>query len=306
MRCWGGVVFTFTILFPPVKLITTILVAIPVGFLSDALRLTLRNTIAHLGKWSLLDVLVIAILIVAVKVQGVVSVQAAIGTYLFTATILLSMLAGHLLHTRPKTRDRILKWVCEGRNVGTTLMTTFRKRVLALIGFVLIGIGIGLMSLSAGPGIEAIRIVKKDGLIDFSNLFGNPSFNVVVRTLEGPQRLDTRSSTPIGGGLTWYLPQSVPVSQTMRIEVWNSGLFHDRLVDQVETNHRRNGGQRFQFEFIFQRSLARIAGICSLVSGSVCFGVLIVGWLFHQHTLGVIDLELDQGLKQQSPIGRQE
>lgn len=220
-------------------------------------------------------------------------VQAAIGTYLFTATILLSMLAGHTLHTRPETTDRIMKWVCEGRNVGTTLIASSRKRVVALIGLVLIGTGVGLVSLSAGSSIEAIRVAKRDGLIDFSNPFGNPSFYIVVRTLEGPQRLDTKSSTPIGGGLTWYLSQPVAVSQTMRVEVWNGGLFHDRLVDQAEVNDRRIVGQRFQFELVFQRSLARIAGISSLVSGLVWFGVLIVGWLFHQHTLGVIDLELD-------------
>jgi paraquat-inducible protein A len=270
------VVFTFTIVFPPLKLIVTILVAAPVGFLSNASRSTLRKMIAHLGKWSLLDVLVIAILIVAVKVQGFVSVQAAIGTYLFTVTILLSMLAGHALYARPETTDRTVNWIRMERKVKATLIMTWRKSVVAFAGLVLMGIGLGLICLSADSRIEAIRIAKKDGLIDFSNLFGNPSFYVVVRTLEGPQRLDTKRSTPIGGGLIWFLPQPVAVSRTMRIEVWNSGLFHDRLVDQVETSHRRSAGQQFQFELVQRESLSRIFGICTLIGGLLYSAALLI------------------------------
>jgi paraquat-inducible protein A len=261
------VVFAFTILFPPVKLVTTIVVSIPLGSLSNNSRLILQKAIAHLGKWSLLDVLVISILIVAVKVQGVVSVQAAIGTYLFTATILLSMLAGHTLIACSETTSGIMKWACQGRNVVATLMVAPRKRIVASIGLVLVGTGVGLISLSAGSSIEAIRVAKRDGLIDLSNLFGNPSFYVVVRTLEGPQRLETKRSTPIGGGLIWHLPQAVAVSQTRRVELWNSGLFRDRLVDQVETIHRRSAGQRFQFELVQQKPFARSLGMFTLVGG---------------------------------------
>jgi hypothetical protein len=56
-------------------------------------RQSLNEWVSKLSKWSLLDVLVIAILIVTIKVKGLVSVEAAIGTHLFCGAILLSMVA---------------------------------------------------------------------------------------------------------------------------------------------------------------------------------------------------------------------
>ncbi len=263
----GIVVFIFTIVFPPLKLIATILVAAPVSFLSNASRSMLRKWIAHLGKWSLLDVFVIAILIVALKVQGFVSVHAVCGTYLFAATVLLSMLAGHILQADPETTNYLITRMSLKRLAKTTATVKGRSGPLFSIGLVLAILGLGLIVFSASSSIAEIRVSKKDGLIDFSNLFGNPSLYIVVRTLEGPQRLDTKISMPIGGGLVWYLPQPVPVSQTIRVEVWNTGLLHDRLMDQVETNHRHTTGQRFHFEFVRRKSISRILGICIVIGG---------------------------------------
>ena len=46
------------------------------------------------GKYSLLDILVVAIMIVLVKFQGIAEVRAQSGTFLFCVAIFLSMLAG--------------------------------------------------------------------------------------------------------------------------------------------------------------------------------------------------------------------
>lgn len=70
------------------------------------------------------------------------------------------------------------------------------------IGLVLAGLGLALNVLSSNPSIGAIRVSKKEGLIDFSNLFGNPSLYVVVRTLEGPQRLDTKTPRRLAADLS--------------------------------------------------------------------------------------------------------
>ena len=49
------------------------------------------NWMHQLGKWSMLDVFVVAVLVVTVKLGALASVEARYGIYLFTATVLMTM-----------------------------------------------------------------------------------------------------------------------------------------------------------------------------------------------------------------------
>ena len=55
------------------------------------------------GRWSLLDVMVIAILIVSVKLGAIASVEIHYGLYIFTSAIILIMVVTHLIHQRATT-----------------------------------------------------------------------------------------------------------------------------------------------------------------------------------------------------------
>ncbi|MFO7593789.1 MAG: paraquat-inducible protein A [Pseudomonadota bacterium] len=58
---------------------------------SDTLLLML------LGKWSMLDVFVVAMFIMTVKMGAIVSVEVHTGLYLFSAGVVASMLLTHLV-----------------------------------------------------------------------------------------------------------------------------------------------------------------------------------------------------------------
>lgn len=53
----------------------------------------LHRNVESLGKWSMLDVFVVAILIVVMKSSSVANIQVGIGVYLFTASVVLTQIA---------------------------------------------------------------------------------------------------------------------------------------------------------------------------------------------------------------------
>lgn len=88
------IIFFFSVIFPVVKLVT--LSVIWFVRLSDRYRKWLLNGLGLLGKWSMLDVFVTAIIIVSIKLGALASAKAEVGIYYFAISILLAMLATNL------------------------------------------------------------------------------------------------------------------------------------------------------------------------------------------------------------------
>ncbi|EKV32808.1 Paraquat-inducible protein A [Caenispirillum salinarum AK4] len=90
------VLTAFSIVFPVLKLI---------GVLWAWRRPSPRMAavVDGLGKWSMMDVLVVALLIVTLKGSGLVNAASAPGVYCFAAAVLLSMIAGMLAKKDPST-----------------------------------------------------------------------------------------------------------------------------------------------------------------------------------------------------------
>jgi len=86
----AAVLFFFSMVFPFTKLLT--LACVWHVKLSDEKRAYLLHWLGLLGKWSMLDVFVVAILIVLVKVGSLAKVEPRIGVYLFGVAIFASML----------------------------------------------------------------------------------------------------------------------------------------------------------------------------------------------------------------------
>ena len=87
----GIIIVLFSVLFPFFKLIVlSVLWYLPLGE-------TQRNSYIHwlgiLGKWSMLDVFVVAITIVITKLSGLAHAEPRIGIYFFFGAILLAMIA---------------------------------------------------------------------------------------------------------------------------------------------------------------------------------------------------------------------
>jgi paraquat-inducible protein A len=90
----GTVLLVFSLIFPFAKLAAILVATSALVPLSIATRQRLHHLAVLTGKYSLLDILVVAIMIVLVKFQGVAEVRALPGTILFCVAIFLSIAAG--------------------------------------------------------------------------------------------------------------------------------------------------------------------------------------------------------------------
>jgi len=84
------IVFLFTVLFPVFKLAVALLVWRRLAVPDDDLH-RLLGWVEAFGRWSMLDVFVIALFVVVVKISAFSDVDIHIGLYVFAAAVLLSI-----------------------------------------------------------------------------------------------------------------------------------------------------------------------------------------------------------------------
>ena len=93
------ILFVFTICFPFVKINALLALWLYPGLTADQAR-TFFRFVSNMGKWSMLDVFVIAILVLTVKSGGVASIKVLSGFFLFFISVMLTQFAslwtGHI------------------------------------------------------------------------------------------------------------------------------------------------------------------------------------------------------------------
>ena len=77
------ILLIFSVIFPYAKLIALLIATSRLTYLSDRARHRLHKIAQFTGRYSLLDILVVAIIIVVVKFQDLAEARALPGTYLF-------------------------------------------------------------------------------------------------------------------------------------------------------------------------------------------------------------------------------
>ncbi|MBE6401424.1 MAG: hypothetical protein E7037_05285 [Verrucomicrobia bacterium] len=90
------VILLFSILFPVAKLLS-------LGYIAfydadEATRKRQLKWLSSFGKWSMLDVFVIALLVVSLKLGDMVNVEIHSGIYFFVASVILTMILTQILH----------------------------------------------------------------------------------------------------------------------------------------------------------------------------------------------------------------
>jgi paraquat-inducible protein A len=90
----GSILLVFSILFPFAKLLTLLVATSRLVPISDKVRHRLHVAAAVTGRYSMLDLLVIAVMIIVVKFEGLVEVRAESGTVMFSIAVFLSIVAG--------------------------------------------------------------------------------------------------------------------------------------------------------------------------------------------------------------------
>jgi len=96
----AGVIFFFSMIFPTAKLLG--LMGIWFIPLAKDKRSRYLDSLEVLGRWSMLDVFVVAVLIVLIKAGDVADANAAIGIYVFAGAIMLSMLTTNVIYKLAK------------------------------------------------------------------------------------------------------------------------------------------------------------------------------------------------------------
>lgn len=94
-----AIIFLFTLVFPTVKLAALGTIWWKRGR-DDAGADRLLRWVSHLGKWSMLDVFVVAILVVTIKASSLANITVDIGIYLFTASVVLTQIIALRLERR--------------------------------------------------------------------------------------------------------------------------------------------------------------------------------------------------------------
>lgn len=84
----------FSIVFPLVKMVVLQMILSAKASTSETIR-TLLHWMHEMGRWAMLDVMVVAILIVTVKLGAIASIEVHYGLYLFGTAVLLVMLITH-------------------------------------------------------------------------------------------------------------------------------------------------------------------------------------------------------------------
>jgi len=83
------IILLFSVIFPTVKLFALLglwFVKVP-----NQRRIVIINRLELLGKWSMLDVFVVAVTVVTVKLGFMIKAEPRIGIYIFASSILLTM-----------------------------------------------------------------------------------------------------------------------------------------------------------------------------------------------------------------------
>jgi paraquat-inducible protein A len=83
------ILFVFTIIFPFIKLSALLALWLWRGLSREQIQ-HLFHFVSHLGKWSMLDVFVVAILVLTVKSGGLASIHVRDGFFMFFASVMLT------------------------------------------------------------------------------------------------------------------------------------------------------------------------------------------------------------------------
>lgn len=86
------ILFVFTVTFPLVKISALLLLWLRPGLPPDR-ALKMFRFVSHLGKWSMLDVFVVAILVLTVRSGGIASIKVQNGFFLFFFAVMLTQFA---------------------------------------------------------------------------------------------------------------------------------------------------------------------------------------------------------------------
>jgi paraquat-inducible protein A len=98
----ASILLIFSVIFPYAKLAAILIATSRLSHLSMKTRHRLHQIAQFTGRYSLLDLLVVAIIIVVVRFQGLAEAKALPGTAFFALAVFLSIAAGFSVNLKPE------------------------------------------------------------------------------------------------------------------------------------------------------------------------------------------------------------
>jgi paraquat-inducible protein A len=99
----AAILFLFSMIFPAAKLI--MLTFVWLARFEATTRARMLRRLEIVGRWSMLDVFVVAVFIVATQLGWLISAEPRIGLYLFAAAVLMSMIATMIIEKLASRTD---------------------------------------------------------------------------------------------------------------------------------------------------------------------------------------------------------
>lgn len=107
----GGVIFLFSIVAPIGKLGLLLVVCLGRSVMGDLERGLAFRAVERLGRWGMVDVMLVAILVAVVKLGDVVTVTPGAGMMVFGVVVLMSIVASGMFEPR-------MIWMTDGSGRG--------------------------------------------------------------------------------------------------------------------------------------------------------------------------------------------
>ncbi len=293
----GVLILIFSVIFPLLKL--AVFFAFSIGIIGAfGFNKTLLLQIAkHGGKFSMLDVFVIAILVVVLEMDGVAEVKLEYGTYFFLVAIFLSIISAVLFDSeRALDLHRVDDDAAIEGN-GNMRRGNFSSGVNGVKPSVpiwtiivpILGAVFALIVWAVSPigNVESILVEKRPGIdINIFQLPGNPDISLRIVMKNGEvQRTTTKEDTPLGNGILFPITP-ILLDDINEVVAWddnslmvfdtNISIIPDELIDRVRINRERIvTGQKLRFSL--QGSISALRIVAYVVGSVSALALLILG-----------------------------
>ena len=89
----GGIVLVFSLVVPPIKLFALLVLSLASRYVEERHRAITYHLVELLGRWGMLDVMVVAVLVAYVKLGDTVTISPGPGLTAFALSVILSLVA---------------------------------------------------------------------------------------------------------------------------------------------------------------------------------------------------------------------
>jgi len=283
------VVVLFSIVFPLSKLIFITVVATRFFPISTRSRKWILAIAEKTARFSMVDVMVVALLIVVLKVEGVAKVEAAWGTGCFFASVLLSIVSGFMVDTSKFTgNSRLSEHDANGDNEldsargGDAHQSRKANRLVGLcvlaIGMLAIVGSLALQQIAPASEITAILVKYKASVLGNLEIGEDDLYLRLSYDRDGTTMTYNTETIPVirlGNGITWDVTDAkIPLAALRKITIFDEDLIYDDEYDAVDVTL---GGPLAgtTYEFVIHSSSPWFAAINPLLYSGIA--LLVIG-----------------------------